>query len=505
MRKKLTKDEIKAFLCALILLGIHKVRNHRKAWSVSKAQHLSRLQDLMTCQRFELIGCFLHVVTPEEEEVANGDRLRKLRPYLDHLKTNCLTYYQPLQCLSVDECMVKSKSRSHMVQYMQNKPVKWGFKLWVLADTSGYTIDFNVYTGKEQSTDHGLTFKVVVDLIEPFWFQGYEVYTDNYYSSPSLFKELLDVGIRATGTLRTNRTGVPSSIVSLKQALEKKTERGTGYYIRDPTGDIVYVCWRDVRVVTLLSTAYPGHSEATVTRTTRVSGQAQKVTVPIPIAVAKYNISMGGVDKSDQLLSYHNVLRRTVRYWKTLFYHGVDVGVVNSFILYNLLAYQNGIRTITENDFRDMLVLQIIEKYGREQREPVTRGRPPRSTYRVHHGSTLTQDKGRCQYCKLSKKVNYTQRKCPDCPFAPPLCQTLERDCHSAWHQSSFDEVRALWLDKHENKSRSSAQSSETSSAGPSQAASTSTGAPSASSQSRRGRPKGSINKRRRRGNYRSK
>ena len=63
------------------------------------------------------------------------------------------------------------------------------------------------------------------------WFQGYEVYTDNYYSSPSLFKELLDVGIRATETLRTNRTGVLSSVVSLKQAFEKKTERGTGYYM----------------------------------------------------------------------------------------------------------------------------------------------------------------------------------------------------------------------------------------------------------------------------------
>ena len=167
-------------------MGVHKVRNHRKAWSVSKVQHPSRLKDLMTCQHFELIGCFLHVVTPEEEEAENGNRLRKLRPYLDYLKTNWLTYYQPLQCLSVDEWMVKSKAHSHMVQYMRNKPVKWGFKLWVLADTSGYTIDFNVYTGKEESTDHGLTFKVVVDLIEPFWFQGYEVYTNNYYSSPSL-------------------------------------------------------------------------------------------------------------------------------------------------------------------------------------------------------------------------------------------------------------------------------------------------------------------------------
>ena len=153
-----------------------------------------------------------------------------------------------------------------------------------------------------------------------------------------------------------------------------------------------------------------------------------------------------------------------------------------------------------------MLVLQIIEKYGCEKREPVTRGRPPRSSYRVHHGSTLTCVKGRCQYCKISKKENFTVRKCSDCPFAPSLCQTLERDCHAAWHQSSFDEVRALWLDKQENKSRSPAQSTETSTATPSQTASTSSGAsqgPSASSQTLRGRPKGSVNKRRRRGKYR--
>ena len=113
-------------------------------------------------------------------------------------------------------------------------------------------------------------------------------------------------------------------------------ERGTGYHVRNSS--TVYVCWRDVRVVTLISTPYPSHSEATVLRRACESGEVKKVNVPIPIAVAKYNESRGGVDKSDQYLAYHNVLRRTVRYWKTLFYHGVDIAVVNSFILYNLLA-----------------------------------------------------------------------------------------------------------------------------------------------------------------------
>ena len=114
-----------------------------------------------------------------------------------------------------------------------------------------------------------------------------------------------------------------------------------------------------------------------------------------------------------------------------------------------------------------MLVLQIIQKYGREQRESVTRGKPPRSTYRVHHGSTLSQEKGRCQYCELTKKENFTQRKCLDCPFTPSLCQTQGRDCHAAWHVPTFDEIRSLWFDKAEHKSARTAR------AGPSQAAST--------------------------------
>jgi len=44
--------------------------------------------------------------------------------------------------------MVKSKARCHLIQYMKNKPCKWGFKYWVIADTSGYTLDFDLYTGK---------------------------------------------------------------------------------------------------------------------------------------------------------------------------------------------------------------------------------------------------------------------------------------------------------------------------------------------------------------------
>ena len=83
---------------------------------------------------------------------------------------------------------------------------------------------------------------------------------------------------------------------------------------------------------------------------------------------------MGGVDKSDQLLSYHNVLRKTVRYWKTPFYNLLDVSIVNASVPYNLIAVQVGLKPLSENDFRDQLMLQIIYQYGSKKRESKTAG-----------------------------------------------------------------------------------------------------------------------------------
>ena len=104
---------------------------------------------------------------------------------------------------------------------------------------TGYTVDFNIYTGKTtEKSDSGLSYDVVMQLVPPLAFQGYELYCDNYYSSPVLFDDLRQHGILATGTFRTNRRGLPSEVVSLKDAL-LKVPRGTGYYIQDSETDIV--------------------------------------------------------------------------------------------------------------------------------------------------------------------------------------------------------------------------------------------------------------------------
>ena len=85
-----------------------------------------RLLELMSRNRFETISTFLHVVKPSEETTLADDPLKKVRPLYDDIKNKCLSYYQPLQEISVDERMVKSKARSKFKQYIRNKPTKWG-------------------------------------------------------------------------------------------------------------------------------------------------------------------------------------------------------------------------------------------------------------------------------------------------------------------------------------------------------------------------------------------
>ena len=133
-----------------------------------------RLLDLMSCNRFEAISTFLHVVRVNEEVQNAGDALKKVRPPHDHVKKASFEYYQPLRELSVDERIVKSKGGSQFRQYLPKKPTKWGFKYWVIADVTRYTTDFELHCGSDRRTeisDSGFAHDVVMSLTRPFHFR----------------------------------------------------------------------------------------------------------------------------------------------------------------------------------------------------------------------------------------------------------------------------------------------------------------------------------------------
>ena len=53
-----------------------------------------------------------------------------------------------------------------------------------------------------------------------------------------------------------------------------------------------------------------------------------------PKVIANYNKYMNGVDRSDQILATNTVLRKTMKWWKTMVFHLIDMAVVNGFILF---------------------------------------------------------------------------------------------------------------------------------------------------------------------------
>lgn len=117
-----------------------------------------------------------------------------------------------------------------------------GFKFRVLADPTGYTLNYNLYCRRQCSLpmpDQGLAFDVVMEVANTYCYQGYSLFFGNLYTSPTLLHALKEGGIGATGTLRTNRREVLKTVVRLQNALKcVDVPHGTGYYIR--SSDDVY-------------------------------------------------------------------------------------------------------------------------------------------------------------------------------------------------------------------------------------------------------------------------
>ncbi|KAJ8369321.1 hypothetical protein SKAU_G00093490 [Synaphobranchus kaupii] len=262
---------------------------------------------------------------------------------------------EPRQQLSIDERMVATKAGIGFKQYMKAKPTKWGFKLFVLSDAcNGYTCDFNVYTGKQKSpTGKGLSHDAVINLLTPYLGTGYQVYVDNWYTSTALFQELHGMRFGACGTCMENRKGYPVTKVN---DMPRSAERGTVKWIRQ--GQMLYVKWMDTREVKMCSTFHMAFQGDTTVRNVRnTDGTWTSCRVPIPVSVREYNKFMGGVDLSDALLKYYSIRRKTMKWYKALLFHFIDVAVVNGFLLHKELAAQKQGRPLT----RELLVEQLVD------------------------------------------------------------------------------------------------------------------------------------------------
>ena len=184
------------------------------------------------------------------------------------------------------------KGRLSFLQCLPKKPHKWGMKAWVLADAqNGYTWGWRLYTGKEEDrVQTGLAHGVVLDLVDDPRLQGkgYVVVTDNFYSSPALFRDLVARGFGACGTARKDRKGIPLSVRSA--ALRR------GEVASSVDDSVLSLKWKDKRDVMMISTY---HTTSMVTKTRRSRAAEGGVEdIKKTQVVEYYNQNMGGVDKN---------------------------------------------------------------------------------------------------------------------------------------------------------------------------------------------------------------
>lgn len=167
-----------------------------------------------------------------------------------------------------------------------------------------------------------------------------------------------------------------------------------------------------------------------------------------PLAVQRYNQYMNAVDRSDQILSNYTVSRKCYKWWKTLFFHLIDMAIVNGFILFQKHRANNPDSpalkrrsTYSMVHFREEIVRQIcgLEEYD----VPPANGtvQPGGQFVAVHVPKTAEGTIRRnCVVCySLIRKEKKVRTYC-----SAPQCSGRfmhiggKSNCFETWHSESY-------------------------------------------------------------------
>lgn len=270
-----TREEFFRFLGLCCLMGNIHMPTVRHYWRTKSVMyHHPFFGETMARNRFEAILRALRFYDPDRT-VAKKDKISSI---ITHCVKNFKEVHSPAKQLSIDEALVGFKGRISYKQYIPMKRRRFGLKLYELT-SSGYVLNIILYTGKGtvECSKKGHAYVVVHRLLRDYFGKGHAVYLDNYYTSIQLAESLYRRGTEITGTLRSNKVGIPDPLKKIK------LRRGETFFMRK--GKLLIQKWYDKREIMMISTRHNGSYRCVKTR---FGGLKMK-----PEVVTEYNEHMG--------------------------------------------------------------------------------------------------------------------------------------------------------------------------------------------------------------------
>ena len=456
-----TAAEIRKYIGILIFMSIYRYPNAAEYWG---RYSFEPVRTAMTSKRFYLIRKYLHFNDKSKEKKRDEpgfDPLYKVQPLIKHLNSRFETVPKlPRLCVDEQMCATKMK-RTSLRQYMPAKPHKWGFKLFVLCDSSGYSYSFEIFTGAGSNVilpnmpDLGAAANVVVRLSQTIPnFVNHIVYFDNFYTTLPLLIYLRSRGIYSLGTIRSGRIPNCKLPNDSDKQLTKEEKGFSLEYVGNAHGvDLANVLWKDNKNVRLVSTyvgVLPFKSsiqDKQPSKATRFDRSAKKyVEIDCPAIIREYNCHMGGVDLMDGLLGRYHIRLKTCKWTLRLFYHFIDMAMVNAYLLHKRIHKETPSLPVFRAQVAAVLcVNESIKKHpGRptsaSKQKEMPSVNPNKRTYipepdirfdGLNHMPDILDRSGK-RMCKNKGCKSETQFFCTKCNLN--LCLSATKKCFQEFH-----------------------------------------------------------------------
>ena len=450
-------EEIKHFIALFIYFGLVKLDDIQKYWSTKSLYHGLWARKVLSRTRFQALMTFWHIADPSSKNP--GDTLQKVESFVKPFKDQCKLLYQPTQNIAVQEYMVGCSDKPGIYRRYRraDNTIRSGIKLWLLADTSnGFTLDFNIYLGKSACSEvskNGLGYDIVMKLAAPYFNQGYHLYLQDFFTSFKLVNDLFSNGIPSTGMVSVGMVGFPASLRDIKEWARTVELGGMRW---DRQSNILTLQWMDHKPISIITTIDSANEVTVAHRKIKRGEQLQKIDVNVPKVIQKYNQCINKTHRLDQAITSNNALQKCYEWWKTFFFHLIDISIINSFILFQEHQKNNPDNKDLERekhytivDFREALARQICSLADFDM-PPAYQNVKPVHEYATIHIPKVADVR---RMCKVCYKAGRGQCKVSTYCSAP--------QCQNFLHISKFKNCFEVWHSKeyHQQESRATASS----------------------------------------------